>query len=63
VNENDRVPEDPRGDRVDELRAKIESGDYSVPAAAVADAILDHFRAKVARPDLPAPNRGEGGLD
>lgn len=54
MSEADPASEDRRDLRMDELRAKIESGSYSIPARDVADAILRHFqsRAKVAPPDL-----------
>ncbi len=43
--------------RVEQLRAKIEAGEYAVPPGAVADAILRHFqlRANVAHPDPQVP--------
>jgi anti-sigma28 factor (negative regulator of flagellin synthesis) len=54
VSEADPAFEERRDLRMEQLRAKIESGSYSIPARDVADAILRHFRsqAKVAPPDL-----------
>lgn len=49
--------------RVDELRALIQAGDYSVPATEVADAILRHARGrgKVARLARPVSDPAEDG--
>ena len=64
VSEPDHAADEERGLRVEQLRSKIESGDYAVPIVDVADAILRHsqLQAKVAHPDPLVRDRLEDGL-